>query len=239
MNVEPQRHAGHHDGADKANQGDQETGIKPDGGHQTGANRGPNRAGHDSHAHDKEQVGQHGEYEAHDEPDHETGCGDQKTSAQDQRDGLGAQRYIASDEISTVVYLAQSLCKPILTGLVLGGEVEDYKLEFDGVATREVNLSVSAGAGTEAAPSVITVTATALAAAGASMPADKPLDGVDLLPYLLGAKSEAPRLYDVGGIPTFLLLDAKGRIVKEWTGYTPYLPGQWRAEVNQLLAEGS
>jgi MoxR-like ATPase len=31
------------------------------------------------------------------------------------RDGLGAQRYIASDEISTVVYLAQSLCKPILT----------------------------------------------------------------------------------------------------------------------------
>ncbi len=33
----------------------------------------------------------------------------------DVRDGLGAQRYIASDEISTVVYLAQSLCKPILT----------------------------------------------------------------------------------------------------------------------------
>jgi MoxR-like ATPase len=31
------------------------------------------------------------------------------------RDGLGAQQYIASDEISTVVYLAQSLCKPILT----------------------------------------------------------------------------------------------------------------------------
>jgi MoxR-like ATPase len=31
------------------------------------------------------------------------------------RDGLGAQRYIASNEISTVVYLAQSLCKPILT----------------------------------------------------------------------------------------------------------------------------
>jgi len=34
---------------------------------------------------------------------------------EDVRDGLGAQRYIASDEISTVVYLAQSLCKPILT----------------------------------------------------------------------------------------------------------------------------
>jgi MoxR-like ATPase len=33
----------------------------------------------------------------------------------DVRSGLGAQRYIASDEISTVVYLAQSLCKPILT----------------------------------------------------------------------------------------------------------------------------
>ena len=33
----------------------------------------------------------------------------------DVRDGLGAQQYIASDEISTVVYLAQSLCKPILT----------------------------------------------------------------------------------------------------------------------------
>ena len=33
----------------------------------------------------------------------------------DVRDGLDAQQYIASDEISTVVYLAQSLCKPILT----------------------------------------------------------------------------------------------------------------------------
>ena len=33
----------------------------------------------------------------------------------DVRDGLGAQQYIASNEISTVVYLAQSLCKPILT----------------------------------------------------------------------------------------------------------------------------
>ncbi|HSG18844.1 MAG TPA: MoxR family ATPase [Anaerolineae bacterium] len=33
----------------------------------------------------------------------------------DVRDGLGTQQYIASDEISTVVYLAQSLCKPILT----------------------------------------------------------------------------------------------------------------------------
>jgi MoxR-like ATPase len=36
-------------------------------------------------------------------------------SIDDVRDGLGAQRYIASDEISTVVYLAQSLCKPIMT----------------------------------------------------------------------------------------------------------------------------
>ncbi len=27
---------------------------------------------------------------------------------------LGTQQYIASDEISTVVYLAQSLCKPVL-----------------------------------------------------------------------------------------------------------------------------
>jgi MoxR-like ATPase len=33
----------------------------------------------------------------------------------DVREGLGAQRYIASDDISTVVFLAQSLCKPILT----------------------------------------------------------------------------------------------------------------------------
>ena len=27
---------------------------------------------------------------------------------------LGQQQYIASDEIATVVYLAQSLCKPVL-----------------------------------------------------------------------------------------------------------------------------
>jgi MoxR-like ATPase len=33
----------------------------------------------------------------------------------DVRQGLGRQQYIASDEIATVVYLAQSLCKPILT----------------------------------------------------------------------------------------------------------------------------
>jgi MoxR-like ATPase len=33
----------------------------------------------------------------------------------DVREGLSAQRYIASDDISTVVFLAQSLCKPILT----------------------------------------------------------------------------------------------------------------------------
>ncbi len=33
----------------------------------------------------------------------------------DVREGLGRQQYIASEEISTVVYLAQSLCKPILT----------------------------------------------------------------------------------------------------------------------------
>jgi MoxR-like ATPase len=32
----------------------------------------------------------------------------------DVRQGLGTQQYIASEEISTVVYLAQSLCKPIL-----------------------------------------------------------------------------------------------------------------------------
>lgn len=31
------------------------------------------------------------------------------------RSGLGEQQYIASEEISTVVYLAQSLCKPVLT----------------------------------------------------------------------------------------------------------------------------
>ncbi|MCI0398210.1 MAG: MoxR family ATPase [Chloroflexi bacterium] len=31
------------------------------------------------------------------------------------REGLGRQQYIASEEICTVVYLAQSLCKPILT----------------------------------------------------------------------------------------------------------------------------
>lgn len=31
------------------------------------------------------------------------------------RNGLGEQQYIASEEISTVVYLAQSLCKPVLT----------------------------------------------------------------------------------------------------------------------------
>jgi MoxR-like ATPase len=31
------------------------------------------------------------------------------------RDGLGSEQYIASEEISTVVYLAQNLCKPILT----------------------------------------------------------------------------------------------------------------------------
>ena len=31
------------------------------------------------------------------------------------RSGLGRESYIASEEISTVVYLAQSLCKPILT----------------------------------------------------------------------------------------------------------------------------
>lgn len=33
----------------------------------------------------------------------------------DVREGLGRQQYIASEEISTVVYLAQSLCKPVLT----------------------------------------------------------------------------------------------------------------------------
>lgn len=31
------------------------------------------------------------------------------------RDGLGSEQYIASDEISTIIYLAQNLCKPILT----------------------------------------------------------------------------------------------------------------------------
>lgn len=31
------------------------------------------------------------------------------------REGLGSEQYIASEEISTVVYLAQNLCKPILT----------------------------------------------------------------------------------------------------------------------------
>lgn len=35
-------------------------------------------------------------------------------STVDVSQGLGAQQYIASEEISTVVYLAQSLCKPIL-----------------------------------------------------------------------------------------------------------------------------
>ena len=33
----------------------------------------------------------------------------------DVRQGLGRQQYIASEEISTVVYLAQSLSKPVLT----------------------------------------------------------------------------------------------------------------------------
>ena len=32
----------------------------------------------------------------------------------DARRRLGTQQYIASDEIGTVVYLAQSLCKPVL-----------------------------------------------------------------------------------------------------------------------------
>lgn len=31
------------------------------------------------------------------------------------REGLGSEQYIASEEISTVIYLAQNLCKPILT----------------------------------------------------------------------------------------------------------------------------
>lgn len=36
------------------------------------------------------------------------------TNTADVRQGLGKQQYIASEEIGTVVYLAQSLCKPIL-----------------------------------------------------------------------------------------------------------------------------
>src|SRR5512134_1249061 len=36
-------------------------------------------------------------------------------SAQDLKDGLGRQQYIASDEISTILYLSQQLGKPLLT----------------------------------------------------------------------------------------------------------------------------
>lgn len=52
---------------------------------------------------------------------------------------------------------------------------------------------------------------------------------------LKGGSSDVSRAYGVQGIPAFFLIDAKGKIVKQYTGYRPGIEMEWRQEIEKLL----
>ena len=54
-------------------------------------------------------------------------------------------------------------------------------------------------------------------------------------PVLLAGDSDIPRAYGVSGIPHFVLIDQEGRLVSDWSGYSPGFAADWRALINTLL----
>ena len=57
------------------------------------------------------------------------------------------------------------------------------------------------------------------------------------IPYtiLLGGQSDLSDVYRVRGIPTIYLLDRKGNLQRQWVGFDPRLPGEWRKAIDSLL----
>lgn len=51
----------------------------------------------------------------------------------------------------------------------------------------------------------------------------------------LGVSSTVAQDYQVEGLPTFVLIDKEGRVVRRWVGYDQRLPAQWRESINELL----
>jgi thiol-disulfide isomerase/thioredoxin len=54
---------------------------------------------------------------------------------------------------------------------------------------------------------------------------------------LVDEKSASAKAYNVSGIPRTLMIDKKGRIAFDHTGYSPGMESQVEAEITGLLAE--
>lgn len=52
---------------------------------------------------------------------------------------------------------------------------------------------------------------------------------------LLGGLSSVAQVYGVTGIPAFFIIDQKGSIVKQYSGFTPRYESEWREEINKLI----
>jgi len=58
-------------------------------------------------------------------------------------------------------------------------------------------------------------------------------------PVLLGGNTDIMDRFQILGLPSFFLLDPKGKIVKAWVGYGEELPEEWRGLLDQLLSSHS
>jgi thiol-disulfide isomerase/thioredoxin len=55
-------------------------------------------------------------------------------------------------------------------------------------------------------------------------------------PVVYGASSTVPDTYQVSGLPTFIFIDAQGRITKRFEGFNPAMAEDWEREFRLLSA---
>ncbi len=55
-------------------------------------------------------------------------------------------------------------------------------------------------------------------------------------PVLLGGASQVPGIYGVEGIPSFVMIDGEGRVVRRYQGFAQSVLLQWESDLQQIQA---
>jgi thiol-disulfide isomerase/thioredoxin len=59
-------------------------------------------------------------------------------------------------------------------------------------------------------------------------------NGITYRQFMAGT-SGVDQAYGVRGIPMFVTIDKQGNVSRIWNGFSPDMPGEWRAELERLL----